>query len=262
MAALESVTRRIRQYQPVLVPGLLQTREYAWHVAKACCAADPDMIADGRIRRQQILARKDGPRYEVVLDARALLLRTGPVESLREQAESLAKASGRRKVDLRVVPIGALSPIISTAGFTIYEFQTDQSPPVVWVESLAGDTYFSDPDDVGLYTAAFEGMRNFALNARESVDYLGLLAEDLERYLAESDGTREEMRQPNLRYAKWGKALVSGDDGGCVEVARPDGVVGVRDSKDHGTGPVPTFREREWSAFIDVPAHASSISAF
>jgi transcriptional regulator with XRE-family HTH domain len=250
VAALESVTKRIRQYQPVLVPGLLQTREYAWHVAKACGALDPDMIADGRMRRQQILARKDGPRYEVVLDARALLLRAGPVESLREQAEALAKAGERRKVDLRIIPIGALSPIISTVGFTIYEFQADDSPPVVWVESLAGDTYYSDPDDVRLYTTAFEGMRKFALSARESADYLSSLAKDIERYLAESEGGREEMRRPNLGNAKWRKSSVSGD-GGCVEVAYGDGVVGVRDSKDHRAGPVLVFSEHEWSAFLE-----------
>ncbi len=190
MAALESVTKRIRQYQPVLVPGLLQTREYAWQVAKASGAADPDVIADGRMRRQEMLARRDGPRYDVVLDARALLLRTGPVESLREQVESLAKAGQRRNVDLRVIPVGALSPIISTAGFTIYEFRTADSPPVVWVESLAGDTYFSAPQDVRIYMSAFEGMRKFALNARESAAYLSSLAGDLERYVAESEGER------------------------------------------------------------------------
>lgn len=49
--------------------------------------------------------------------------------------------------------------------------------------------------------------------------------------------------------AKWRKSIIS-DTGGCVEVAFADGTVGVRDTKDHGTGPILEFNEREWRAFI------------
>src|SRR6266568_7538795 len=119
MLSLESVTKRIRQYQPVLVPGLLQTRESAWHIAKAMGAKDPDAIADGRMRRQEALLRKGGPRYEVVLDARALLLRTGPVNLLREQATFLAERATRPRLDLRIIPIGGVSSVSSTVGFAI-----------------------------------------------------------------------------------------------------------------------------------------------
>ncbi len=58
------------------------------------------------------------------------------------------------------------------------------------------------------------------------------------------------MRRPDLSGARWSKAVGSGD-GGCVEVACADGVVGVRDSKDHGSGSVLVFSEREWAVFID-----------
>ena len=183
MLMLESVTRRIRQYQPVLVPGLLQTREYAWQVAKAVGAADPDAIADTRMRRQEALTGKGAPRYEVILDARALLLRTGPVELLRAQAIALAERAAHPKTDLRVIPIGGLSPVLSTAGFAVYEFRAAESPPVVWVESLAGDTYFAAPEDVARYTKAFEGMRALALDAQESVDYLQWFANEVDRFL-------------------------------------------------------------------------------
>jgi hypothetical protein len=49
--------------------------------------------------------------------------------------------------------------------------------------------------------------------------------------------------------AKWRKSMVS-DTGGCVEVAFAQGSVGVRDTKDGGTGPILEFNEREWRAFI------------
>jgi hypothetical protein len=49
--------------------------------------------------------------------------------------------------------------------------------------------------------------------------------------------------------AKWRKSIIS-DTGGCVEVAFADGAVGVRDTKNRGTGPILEFNEREWRAFI------------
>lgn len=62
--------------------------------------------------------------------------------------------------------------------------------------------------------------------------------------------------------ARWFKSIGSGDHG-CVEVAFHGGRIGVRDTKDGGTGPVLAFDETEWSAFIsgakagefDLPQH-------
>jgi hypothetical protein len=57
------------------------------------------------------------------------------------------------------------------------------------------------------------------------------------------------MSRPDFSSAKWRKSNSSGD-GGCVEVAYVDGVIGVRDTKDAGTGPILMFNEREWTAFL------------
>jgi hypothetical protein len=52
----------------------------------------------------------------------------------------------------------------------------------------------------------------------------------------------------NWQEANWRKSNQS-DSGGCVEVARVEGTIGVRDTKDRGTGSILTFNEREWRAF-------------
>ena len=57
------------------------------------------------------------------------------------------------------------------------------------------------------------------------------------------------MNRPDFSAARWRKSGVSGD-GGCVEVAYVDHVIGVRDTKDRGTGPVLVFTEHEWTAFL------------
>jgi Domain of unknown function (DUF397) len=55
--------------------------------------------------------------------------------------------------------------------------------------------------------------------------------------------------QPDFSTAQWRKSTVSGD-GGCLQVAHAAGVIGLRDSKDGGSGPIFVFTEREWSAFL------------
>ena len=58
---------------------------------------------------------------------------------------------------------------------------------------------------------------------------------------------------PDFSKAKWRKSSAS-DSGGCVEVAYADGVIGVRDTKQAGAGPMLTFTEREWNAFLEGAA--------
>ncbi len=59
------------------------------------------------------------------------------------------------------------------------------------------------------------------------------------------------MTRPDFTHAVWRKSTRSGDNGGaCVEVAFLDSVVGVRDSKGRGVGPVLVFTPTEWSGFI------------
>ena len=49
----------------------------------------------------------------------------------------------------------------------------------------------------------------------------------------------------------WIKATASGTTGNCVELRRFDGMIEVRDSKQHGTGPVLRFTGAEWAAWLD-----------
>ncbi|MGH3587721.1 MAG: DUF397 domain-containing protein [Pseudonocardia sp.] len=59
--------------------------------------------------------------------------------------------------------------------------------------------------------------------------------------------------EPDLIGAAWFKSSFSeGNSGSCVEVAFGPGVVGVRDTKQHGGGPVLVFRPAEWAAFVSA----------
>lgn len=187
IASLESVTKKIRQYQPVVVPGLLQSRDYARAIAHAAGAVDPDAIADARMRRQEVLDGSNAPAFEVVLDARALLLRVAAVSLLRDQALSLAERASHPQVHLRVIPVGKESHVFSTVGFTVFDFRQEESPSVAWIESPTGDVYFSDSSDIARYTSMFAELQDLALSPEGSVRYLRSFANDVERYVTAPD---------------------------------------------------------------------------
>lgn len=183
MAQMESVTSHIRHFQPVLVPGLLQTHAYAKDVAAAAGAKNPNEIADQRMKRQQILRAADAPRYSVVLDARALLCRFGEVDVIHDQIDHLAdEVPAIPNVDLRVMPIMRQWPVSPAVAFMMYEFKHVDSAAVVWVEAPAGDSYFSDPSDVDRHLALFNQLQAVALPSDPSVEYLRSLHSEVARY--------------------------------------------------------------------------------
>ena len=64
--------------------------------------------------------------------------------------------------------------------------------------------------------------------------------------------TAQHPTPPSAQQLTWMKAKASDANGSCLEVAKhPTGGRYVRDSKDHGTGPMLFFTEDEWTAFLD-----------
>lgn len=183
VAQMESVTSHIRHFQPVLVPGLLQTHAYAQDVAAAAGAKDPVAIADQRMKRQQILTTPKAPAYSVVLDARALLCRFGDVSVIHDQLDHLATVVPTLPtVDLRILPLLQQWPVSPAVAFMVYEFKNEESAPVVWIEAPVGDSYFSDPSDVERHLALFNQLRAVALPQSESLRYLESLHDEVARY--------------------------------------------------------------------------------
>jgi transcriptional regulator with XRE-family HTH domain len=183
MAQMESVTSHIRHFQPVLVPGLLQTHAYASDVAAAAGAKDPNLIADQRMQRQGILRAANAPDYSVVLDARAVLCRFGDASVTHDQLDYLAETVPELPtVELRVIPLMRQWPVSPAVAFMMYEFIHKDSAPVVYIEAPAGDSYFSDPSDVERHLALFNQLRAVALPQEASIGYLKSLHAEVTRY--------------------------------------------------------------------------------
>lgn len=91
----------VLNYENVVVPGLLQTPEYA----RAVLPSD-DMVAQ-RLERQQIFEKEDSPAYEALIDESVLYRKVGSAETMVEQLRHLLSMTERGDLSIRVIPLSA-----------------------------------------------------------------------------------------------------------------------------------------------------------
>jgi transcriptional regulator with XRE-family HTH domain len=106
----ESHARRLRNFELVVVPGLLQTEAYARAILSTRVGAtkeDLDEAVAARLERQQILKREQPPELWVLLDEAALRRPVGGSNVMAEQLNSLALAAKRPHVVVQVIPLAA-----------------------------------------------------------------------------------------------------------------------------------------------------------
>jgi len=174
---LESAASLIRTYQGQLVPGLLQTEEYARAVIEGGHAGgSPDEVERRvalRMARQALFARSDGRRLWAVVDEAALRRPVGGPEVMRTQIERLVEASKLRNVTLQVLPVSAGAHPAILGGFSILRFADQDLPDVVYVEHLTSAVYLNKPDHVDHYLQAMEMICRQSGRASRTADILG-----------------------------------------------------------------------------------------
>lgn len=186
--SLEAAAHKLTSYQE-LVPGLLQTADYARVLTKAVFPDDTDAEIEGRVRlkmeRQRLVTRKTRPTaLNIVLHEAALRRVVGTPAVMSTQLKRLADAGTRDNVHIRVLPFTAGVPMGDMVGpFTILEFGEDRKgapaePTVVYVESYRGDMYLEKPIDVQTYHRTHESFQRVALDEMASKNLLRQVAKE------------------------------------------------------------------------------------
>jgi transcriptional regulator with XRE-family HTH domain len=162
---------RICNYQPLTIPGLLQTFAYAKAIIEGAdhnlTAPEIDDRVAARIARQKLLRGPDRPQLEVVLHEAALHQRVGGVEVMGEQLKYFVEATQRPSVTIRVVPAVAGAHPGMSGPFVIMEYQ--ELPSLVHLENKVASLYLEEPSDVEVYRLAFKGVLAVALSPEQSV---------------------------------------------------------------------------------------------
>ncbi|MER7166890.1 helix-turn-helix transcriptional regulator [Micromonospora sp. NPDC000207] len=196
-AQLEAGCVEICEYNPVLVPGLLQTPGYARvRITSARLVGEGRRTADhlelevqAREARQALLSRSlDAPRYTAVLEEAAFGHRAGPPEVLREQLDKLHELSTLPNISLHVLPRDTRldNGYVAPTAFSLYRFADQLDPETLAIEGGYTDFVSTDTNILNNYKVVFEWLRAAALSTTDTRSWLAEASERLAETTAES----------------------------------------------------------------------------
>ena len=164
----EGKAHTLRIWQPIIVPGIVQTPAYARELFVAMGMNDDQVsgYVQSRLSRQVILDRADPPSVVIVLDELALHRLIGTPEIMREQVEHLLELSKRPNIHIHILP--ARTGANAGLGGPIHLATGIGSPEVLLVGALIEDQVSADPMLVKRASATFDGVRGDALNRADS----------------------------------------------------------------------------------------------
>ncbi|MEV7990835.1 helix-turn-helix transcriptional regulator [Streptomyces sp. NPDC086077] len=174
--SLESQAGAMRTLETSVVPGLLQTAEYARAVTRAAVEgldeSRLDALVEVRLARQDVLRSHPPLVLSAVLDEAVLRREVGGPEVMARQLERLMEAARLPQVRLQVLPFAAGAHIGITGPFVIFSFSSTSDLDVVVLDHLTSSLYLERKEDVEAYTEAFNALQFHALSPEESLDYI------------------------------------------------------------------------------------------
>lgn len=178
---LEAAAARFRDFQSMVIPGLLQTEDYAGAVLRAAPrpGGDIDRQVALRMERQNILSQPRPPDLWLVLTESAVRVQVGGPAVMRPQLRRLIDVAERSSVTLQVLPFSTAAHAQPISPFTILEFPDAADPAVVYTEHLTGSLFLEGEEDIGRYTVVFDYLRAEALGTAASIDLIAEVAANL-----------------------------------------------------------------------------------
>ncbi|QKW52413.1 helix-turn-helix domain-containing protein [Streptomyces buecherae] len=180
---LEREAKAIRSFQSQVVPGLLQTEEYARGTLAPWRPDNLDDLVAARLTRQALFDRDEPPHTWFILDEQVLRRRIGGPTVMRDQLERLLSAGRHPRCVIQVIPEAvAAHPGLSSA-FTMLSFDQgeEKKPPhdVLHVDGFSRGRTALDPAEVNEGARAYDLLRSYALSPEESSDRIGEYMEGL-----------------------------------------------------------------------------------
>jgi hypothetical protein len=176
---LENGAASLKEYEGTVVPGLLQTADYARAMHRN---NQPEMLPERikqliqvRLTRQLILTRADPPHLWAILGEAALRQSVGGPAIMRAQLDHLIRISTLPNVTLQILPFSkGANPSLSGSSFSIMRF-APPAPNAVYTEVLFGWIYLERLSDVERYQMAFEVLSDAALKEEASKKFIAEL---------------------------------------------------------------------------------------
>ncbi|MFI9212653.1 helix-turn-helix domain-containing protein [Streptomyces sp. NPDC053253] len=175
LISLEADASSVSTFEPLLIPGLLQTASYARAAISAISmTAPPEVVAplvEVRMARQSVLTRPAPLKLRAIIHETALTARAPGPGVMRDQLQRLLDFAEYPHVTIQILPCDAELHPGATGGFAILGFGSP-GLDVVLLEHLNSSLYIEDPADVGDYSEAFERLTASALSFDRSLNLI------------------------------------------------------------------------------------------
>ncbi|GAA4205148.1 helix-turn-helix domain-containing protein [Actinocatenispora rupis] len=182
----ETDATSLNYYCSLILPGLLQTEDYAREIFERTASAELDETTVDRLvelrmaRKRQVLDRDDPPELNVVLDESALHRVVGGPEVMSDQISSIAEVAQLDNVTIRVIPFATGGHPGMNGPFEILEFNDPADPPVVQFDAAPRDVTLRDNGEIlGMYRKIYADLTELALTEPESIALMNKVATDL-----------------------------------------------------------------------------------
>lgn len=179
-AEAEATATTIREYAPLLVPGLLQTEAYARAVFRAYQPTATEDVIDelmeARLDRARLLADPTRPQLWAVLDEAVLRRKVGGAAVMAEALEHVAGLARRHRIIVQVMPFAAGAHAASDGGLKLMTFP--DAPPLAYVYGLGTGQLLDDPNTVARHELSYDLVGATALSPETSLALISSVAED------------------------------------------------------------------------------------
>ncbi|MEU0517280.1 helix-turn-helix transcriptional regulator [Streptosporangium sp. NPDC006007] len=176
---LEREATSLKTFQPLVLPGLLQTEAYARAMLIGGRPGDSpeqvDEMVAARLERQEVLDRRDSPAFWVVLDEGVLHRAIGGSQVMQEQLARLVEAAQRPRITVQVIPRETVAHPGLAGAFVIAGFKSGLD--TVYLETAAHGHIVQRREDVETVTYVFDALRAEALPQRASLELIARMVE-------------------------------------------------------------------------------------
>jgi transcriptional regulator with XRE-family HTH domain len=169
---VEATARSLRWFEPLVVPGLLQTEAYARAILSTRVgdtAGQIDQLVAGRMDRQQVLDRDRPPTLRAIMDEGVLRRPVGGPDVMRGQAARLCEMARRPAIVIQVIPLSAHQGL-NGGGFIIADLPG--KPPVAYQDTAARGQILQDGDDIDELAETWNTLVCEAMSRTESLKFM------------------------------------------------------------------------------------------